>query len=114
MLEKQKEDSTEDETIYAAYIIEGAPLVYYGELYFAENDPEQKTVILHRPLMKVFNSKENKQAFLRVPAAGKDSRVYINKSAVHGILVVDIDPEEVNEYQEAYVRAHSKLHLAPG
>ena len=106
-------DEPADEPMVAAYIIEGAPIIYFGELYFSDLDVEQRTLIFRRALMKVINTKEQKHAFIRIPAAGKGSSVHIDKQVIRGILVTDIDPEDLLEYKDAYVRAFSKLHLAP-
>jgi hypothetical protein len=94
------------------FIVEGSPVMYFGELYYDVEDKEQSRLIFKRALIKILDAKTNTSKWIKVPTAGKESSVYVDTRMVRGILVKDIDAEEAQEYKEASLKLYSKLHLA--
>lgn len=105
-------DPTDDNEI-CVFIVEGSPLMYFGELYYDIEDKEQNRLVFKRALLKVLDTKTNTSKWVKVPTAGRDSLVQLDTRTLRGILVKNIDRDEIAEYKEASLKLYSKLHLAP-
>jgi len=103
---------TEESGDVCAFILEGAPLIYFGELFYAVEDKAQEKPILKKALLKVIDPKTKSQNWVKVPTAGKDSTVHIDPKIMRCVMVKNIDVDDLNEYREASLRLYSKLHLA--
>lgn len=98
--------------VISSFVVEGAPLIYFGELYFEPEDAIQTKLVFKRALIRIIDSKAQTAQWIKVPTSGKDSLVYINTNTIRGILVKNIDSSDLNEYREASLRLYSKLTLA--
>jgi len=101
-----------DDTEVCVFIVEGSPLMYFGELYFDVDDKEKNRLIFKRALLKVLDTKTNTSKWIKVPTAGKESLVQLDTRMLRGVLVKNIDQDEIAEYKEASLKLYSKLHLA--
>ncbi len=116
MLELDLNETTTTTTEAAdicVYIIEGSPLMYFGELYYDMDDTEKNKLIFKMALVKILDAKANESKWVKVPTAGKESTVVIDSRSIRGILVKNIDADEIAEYKSAALKLYSKLHLAP-
>jgi len=102
-----------DDTEICVFIVEGSPLMYFGELYYDIEDQEQNRLVFKRALLKMLDTKTNTSKWIKVPTAGRDSLVQLDTRTLRGILVKNIDRDEIAEYKEASLKLYSKLHLAP-
>jgi len=95
-----------------AFIVEGSPLIYYGELYYDADDTEKNKMVFKRALvLKVDNMEDKSVKWIRVPTAGRDSLVQIDTRLMRGILVKNIDLKEAEAYKEASLKLYSSIHL---
>jgi hypothetical protein len=94
------------------FILEGSPLMYYGELYYDAEDTEKNKLVFRRTLVKVENLEDKTAKWIRVPTAGRDSLVQIDTRVMRGVLVKNIDQKEAAAYKEASLKLYSGLHLA--
>ena len=106
-------DTTENETEICVFIVEGSPLMYFGELYYDVDDKEKNRLVFKRALLKMLDTKSNTSKWIKPPTAGRDSLVQLDTRTLRGILVKNIDRDEIAEYKEASLKLYSKLHLAP-
>jgi len=105
-------NETEAEVCIGTFILEGSPLMYYGELYYDEDDKDKTRLVFKRCLVKVENLEEKSAKWIRVPTSGRDSLVQIDTRTMRGVLVKNIDPKEALAYKEASLKLYSGLHLA--
>lgn len=103
---------TESTADVCAFVMEGAPLIYFGELFYDVADTAQEKPILKHALLKVIDPKNKKTNWVKVPCAGKESTVHLDPKVMRCVMVKNIDVDELNEYREASLRLYSKLHLA--
>jgi hypothetical protein len=101
-----------EEAEIGVFIVEGSPLMYFGEIYYEVEDTERNKLIFKRALLKVLDTKTNTSKWIKVPTAGKDSLVQLDTRMLRGVLVKNIDQDEIAEYKEASLKLYSKLHLA--
>jgi len=106
------EEVKESEVDICVFIIEGSPLMYFGELYYDADESEKNKLIFKRALLKVLDTKTNTSKWIKVPTSGKDSLVVLDTRTMRGVLVKNIDPDEIAEYKDASLKLYSKLHLA--
>jgi len=106
-------DLEPESTDICVFIVEGSPLMYFGELYYDAEDTERNRLVFKKALLKVLDAKTNASKWIRVPTSGKDSLVQIDTRTIRGVLVKNIDQEEAEEYKSASLKLYSKLHLAP-
>lgn len=99
-------------TEICVYIIEGSPLMYFGELYYDVDDKEHNRLIFKHALLKVLDPQNKESKWIRVPTSGKDSLVQIDTRIIRGILVKNIDQHEIEEYNKATLKLYSKIQLA--
>lgn len=104
--------TTEEEAEICTFILEGAPLMYYGELFYNAEDHEKNKLVFKKALIKVEDMEKGTAKWLRPPTAGKESLVVIDTRTVRGILIKNIDPKEVKGYKDALLKLYSGLHLA--
>ena len=104
--------TTQEETEICVFIIEGSPLMYFGELYYDVDDKEKTRLIFKKALLKVLDLQKKESIWRKVPTSGKDSLVQIDTRVIRGILVKNIDQFEIEEYNKAYLKLYSKIHLA--
>ena len=110
--------STENEKLQSedveicVFIVEGSPLMYFGELYYDVDDKEKTRLIFKKAALKVLDPQKQESKWIRVPTSGKDSLVQIDTRIIRGILVKNIDQSEIEEYNRAYLQLYSKIHLA--
>ena len=113
---ENKVESTEP--LLCAFIVEGSTLMYYGELYYDEEDKEKNKLVFKKTLVKVENLDDKtvpsgrSAKWIRVPTAGRDSLVQLDTRVLRGILVKNIDQKEALAYKEASLKLYSGLHLA--
>ena len=93
------------------FIIEASPLMYFGELYYDADDVEKNKLVFKKALLKVLDAKANTSKWIKVPTSGKDSHVILDTRVMRGVLVKNIDPDEIKEYKEASLKLYSKLTL---
>jgi len=92
--------------------------MYYGELYYDEDDAEKNKLVFKKALVKVENLDDKttpsgrSAKWIRVPTAGRDSLVQLDTRVLRGILVKNIDQKEALAYKEASLKLYSGLHLA--
>lgn len=111
----------EEEAVICAYNLESAPIAYVGELYYDERDTEGFVMIFKNAIIRVAKARQTGEGmqptidtgYIRVPLSGRESTVHIDTRIIKGVLVKNIDQEEIFEYRNAHTRLHSKLHLAP-
>lgn len=101
------------EPLISAFLLEGTPIIYYGELYYDSEDPEHNRLVFKKALVNVQNIEEKSSKWIRVPTAGRDSLVQIDTRTMRGILVKNIDQKEASAYKEASLKLYSSIHLAP-
>jgi hypothetical protein len=101
----------ENEVDICVFIIEGSPLMYFGELYYDVDDAEKNKLVFKRALLKVLDTKTNTSKWIKIPTSGKDSQVVLDTRMMRGVLVKNIDVDEVKEYKEASLKLYSKLTL---
>lgn len=109
------ETETANEPAIGVFIVEGHPLgpvMYFGEIYYDVEDTERNKVLFKKAIVKVLDTKTNTSKWLKVPTAGKDSLVQLDTRMLRGVLIKDIDQDEIAEYKEASSKLYSKLHLA--
>ena len=94
-----------------AYIIEDGPFIYVGEMVEQDKIP-LFTLALTRVLLRVLNPKDRTISWAQVPCVGKDSLVLIDMKVVRGVLVKNIDSDDLNEYRVEASRIYSKPTLA--
>jgi hypothetical protein len=104
------EIENQEQPLLAAFILEGAPVMYYGELYY--DDEHKDKIVFKKALVKAENIEEKTAKWLKIPTAGKDSLVYIDTRTMRGVLVKNIDHKEAAAYKEASLKLYSSLHLA--
>jgi len=102
----------ENDAEICVFIVEGSPLMYFGELYYDVDDTEKNRLIFKRALLKVLDTKTNTSKWIKVPTSGKDSMVQLDTRTLRGVLVKNIDQDEIAEYKDASLKLYSKLHLA--
>jgi len=102
----------ENDAEICVFIVEGSPLMYFGELYYDVDDAEKNRLIFKRALLKVLDTKTNTSKWIKVPTSGKDSMVQLDTRTLRGVLVKNIDQDEIAEYKDASLKLYSKLHLA--
>lgn len=95
------------------FIIEASPLMYFGELYYDADDVEKNKLVFKKALIKVLDTKSNTSKWIKVPTSGRDSLVVLDTRTMRGVLVKNIDQDEIAEYKSASLQLYSKLHLAP-
>lgn len=102
-----------DDAEICVFIVEGSPLMYFGELYYDLEDKEKNRLVFKRALLKVLDPKTNSSKWIKVPTSGSDSLVQLDTRTIRGVLVKNIDRDEIEEYKSASLKLYSKLHLAP-
>ena len=102
-----------NEVDICVFIIDGSPLMYFGELYYDADDVEKNKLVFKKALLKVLDTKTNTSKWIKVPTSGRDSLVVLDTRTMRGVLVKDIDCDEIAEYKDASLKLYSKLHLAP-
>lgn len=101
----------DNEVAICVFIIEGSPLMYFGELSHDADDAEKNKLVFKRALLKVLDTKTNTSKWIKVPTSGKDSQVVLDTRMMRGVLVKNIDVDEAKEYKEASLKLYSKLTL---
>lgn len=102
----------EEQADICAYKIDGAPHMYFGELYYDEEDKERNKLVFKKALILELDVKTKTSKWMRVPTAGKESLVVIDTRFLRGILVKNIDQNDAASYKEASLKLYSSLHLA--
>ena len=103
---------SEEASEICVFIVEGSPLMYFGELFYDADDAEKNRLVFKKCLLKILDPKANTSKWIKVPTSGKDSLVVLDTRTLRGVLVKNIDQEEISEYKEASLKLYSKLHLA--
>jgi hypothetical protein len=101
----------QNEADICVFIIEASPLMYFGELYYDADDTEKNKLVFKKALLKVLDAKANTSKWIKVPTSGKDSLVVLDTRIMRGVLVKNIDPDEITEYKDASLKLYSKLTL---
>jgi hypothetical protein len=104
-------ENLNEESMVCAYII-GGNLTYVGELYYSEEDKEQNKVIFRKVLVRVADQQTKTTKWIILPTVGKESSIVIDTRTMPGVLVKNIDSDEAQDYRDALLKLHSKLHLA--
>jgi len=111
MIDLDFANEVEEQADICAYKIDGAPHMYFGELYYDEEDKDRNKLVFKRALILELDMKAKTSKWMRVPTAGKDSLVVIDTRFQRGVLVKNIDQNDAESYKEASLKLYSSLHL---
>jgi hypothetical protein len=91
-----------------AFNVIGTPILYVGRVL--TDDVENGRLVLVDALMGL--SEKGTIQLVAIPCSGRDSKVEIPTHQVAGIKITQPNEDLVKAYENAIVRAHSKLALS--
>jgi len=99
---------TEESGVVCAYVLEEIPIAYVGEVSF-----DKDKLIFKNTVIRTLPTDPNKPEirYVKPQCAGKGSSVHINTTVIKGVLVKDIDHDDLDEYKRALLQLYSSIHL---
>ena len=108
--------TVENAPLTVAYCLQGAPVVYWGELVELEAEKkDDRTIFLAKPMVMVMQQDKQgsgvQTAWSKPVACGASSLLAIDPATVPGVCVYHPDEDQLSAYRAEHTQAHSRLTL---